>query len=90
MIYLAMHEIVSHFRSHSQSSTSDEQSSRPDHLLTCMNMLTEMGIPLNKQTIMWHYFEAHPRVQRIFPHLPDEDRRDITASILKSQFPFDD
>ncbi|GMN58641.1 hypothetical protein TIFTF001_027740 [Ficus carica] len=87
MTYSAMQEIVSHFCSRSQSGTSNEQSSRPDHLLMCMNIMTEMGIPLNKWTIMWHYFEAHPRVHRTFHQLPDEDRRDIIASVVKSQSP---
>ncbi|GMN63918.1 hypothetical protein TIFTF001_032992 [Ficus carica] len=87
--YSTIQEIVSHFRSHSQSGTSNEQSSRPNHLLMCMNMMTAMGIPLNKQTIMWHYFEDHPRVQCTFHQFPDEDRRNIIASIVKSQSPSD-
>ncbi|GMN38415.1 hypothetical protein TIFTF001_007645 [Ficus carica] len=49
-----------------------------------------MGIPLNKWTIIWHYFEAHPRVQRTFHQLPDEDRRDIIAFVVQSQSPSDD
>ncbi|GMN45062.1 hypothetical protein TIFTF001_014252 [Ficus carica] len=56
MTYVAMQEIVSHFCSQSQSSSSNDQSSRPDHLLMCMNIITEMGIPLEQRTIMWHYF----------------------------------
>ncbi|GMN47940.1 hypothetical protein TIFTF001_017118 [Ficus carica] len=90
LTYSAMQEIVSHFCSRSQSGTSNDQSNRPDHLLTCMNIMTEMGIPLNQWTVMWHYFEAHPRVQRTFHQLPDEDRRDIIASVVKSQSPSDD
>ncbi|GMN59314.1 hypothetical protein TIFTF001_028399 [Ficus carica] len=90
MSYSAMREIVSYFRSCLQLGTNNEQSSRPDHLLTGMNMLMEMGIPLNKRTIMWQYFKAHPWVQRNFLHLPDEDRRDIIASIVKSQSLSDD
>ncbi|GMN28830.1 hypothetical protein TIFTF001_050568 [Ficus carica] len=82
-----MQEIVSHFRSRSQSGTNKEQSSRPDHLLMCMNIMTEMGIPLKHQTIMWHYFDAHPRVQRTFHQLSDDDRRGIIASVVKSQSP---
>ncbi|GMN53983.1 hypothetical protein TIFTF001_023111 [Ficus carica] len=74
----------------SSGKRNNEQSSRPDHLLMCMNIMTKMGIPLNKWTIMWHYFEAHPRVQRTFHQLPDEDRRDIIASVVKSQSPSDD
>ncbi|GMN63951.1 hypothetical protein TIFTF001_033018 [Ficus carica] len=65
----------------------NEQSSRPDHLLMCMNIMTDMGIPLDHRTIMWHYFEAHPLVQRTFHHLPDDDRRGIIASVVKSQSP---
>ncbi|GMN40678.1 hypothetical protein TIFTF001_009909 [Ficus carica] len=74
MTYVAMHEIVSHFCSRSQSGTSNDQSSRPDHLLMCMNIMNEMGIPQYQRTIMWHYFNAHPRLQRTFHQLPDDDR----------------
>ncbi|GMN72587.1 hypothetical protein TIFTF001_052035 [Ficus carica] len=87
MTYSAMQEIVSHFRSRSQSAASNDQLSRPHHLLMCMNIMTEMGIPLDQRTIMWHYFEAHPRVQRSFHQLPDDDRRGIITSVVKSQSP---
>ncbi|GMN60240.1 hypothetical protein TIFTF001_029332 [Ficus carica] len=66
LTYSAMQEIVSHFRSRLQSGTSNHQSSQPDPLLTCMNIMTKMGILLNQRTVMWHYFEAHPRVQHTF------------------------
>ena len=56
----------------------------------CMNIMTEMGIPLNKWTIMWHYIKAHPRVQCTFHQLPDENRRDIIAFVVKSQSPSND
>ncbi|GMN51454.1 hypothetical protein TIFTF001_020608 [Ficus carica] len=71
----------------SQSGAINEQSSRPDHLLMCMNIMTEMGIPLDHRTIMWHNFEAHPLVQRTFHQLPNDDRRGIIASVVKSQSP---
>ncbi|GMN61322.1 hypothetical protein TIFTF001_030410 [Ficus carica] len=45
------------------------------------------GFPLDQRTIIWHYFEAHPRVQRTFHQLPDDDRRGIIASVVKSQSP---
>ncbi|GMN32687.1 hypothetical protein TIFTF001_003796 [Ficus carica] len=73
-----------------QSGPSNKQSSLPVHLLLSMNMLTEMGIMFNKRTIMWRYFEAHPQVQRTFPHILNEDRRDIIVSVVKSQFPSND
>ena len=90
MTYSPMQEIVSHFRNRSWSGTNNEQSSRPDHLLMCMNIMIEIDIPLNKQTIMWHYFEAYLWVQRTFHQFPDEDRRNIIASAVKSQSPSND
>ncbi|GMN30863.1 hypothetical protein TIFTF001_002996 [Ficus carica] len=43
MTYMAMQERVSHFRSRSQSCTNNDQSSRPDHMLMCMNIMSEIG-----------------------------------------------
>ncbi|GMN24168.1 hypothetical protein TIFTF001_045837 [Ficus carica] len=60
MTYMAMQDIVSHFRSQSQLGTSNDQSNRPDHMLMCMNIMSEMGIPQYQRTIMWHYFNTHP------------------------------
>ncbi|GMN31700.1 hypothetical protein TIFTF001_050749 [Ficus carica] len=87
MAFLAMQEIVTHFRGRSQSGTSNEQSSRTDHMLVCMNIMTEMGIPPNQWAILWHYFDAHPHLQRTFHQLPDVDRREIIASVVQSQRP---
>ncbi|GMN60652.1 hypothetical protein TIFTF001_029736 [Ficus carica] len=87
MTYVAIQEIVSHFRSRSQYGASNGQSSRPDHLLMCMNVMIEMGVPQYQWTIMWHYFDAHPRLQCTFHQLPDDDRRGIIASVVKSQSP---
>ncbi|GMN28199.1 hypothetical protein TIFTF001_049443 [Ficus carica] len=64
MTFIAMQEIVSHFRGQSQSGPSNETSSRTDHMLVCMSIMTEMGIPPNQR--MWHYFDSHPRLQRTF------------------------
>ncbi|GMN51882.1 hypothetical protein TIFTF001_021044 [Ficus carica] len=82
MTYMAMQEIVSHFRSQSQSGTSNDQSSRTDHMLMCMNIMSEMGIPQYQWMIMWHYFDAHPWLQCTFHQLPDDDRRGIIASVV--------
>ncbi|GMN74752.1 hypothetical protein TIFTF001_053219 [Ficus carica] len=87
MTFMAMQEIVTHFRGRSPSGTSNEQSSRTDHILICMNIMTEMGISPNQRTIMWHYFDAHPRLQRTFHQLPDVDRREIIAFVVQSQRP---
>ncbi|GMN45018.1 hypothetical protein TIFTF001_014218 [Ficus carica] len=87
MTYMAMQEIVSHFRKQSQSGTSNDQLSRTDHMLICMNNMTEMGIPEYQRTIMWHYFDAHPRHQRTFHQLPDNDRRGIITFVVQSQSP---
>ncbi|GMN72965.1 hypothetical protein TIFTF001_052102 [Ficus carica] len=82
-----MQEIVNHFRSRSQSGTNSDKSSLQDHMLECMNIMNEMGIPQNQRTIMWHYFNAHPRLQRIFYQLSDDDRRGIIDFVVNSQFP---
>ncbi|GMN52662.1 hypothetical protein TIFTF001_021803 [Ficus carica] len=52
-----------------------------------MNIMKEMGIPQYQRTIMWHYFDAHPRLQRPFCLLDDDDRRGIIASVVTSQMP---
>ncbi|GMN52847.1 hypothetical protein TIFTF001_021988 [Ficus carica] len=52
MTFMTIQEIVTHFRGRSPSGTSNEQSSRTDHMLICMNIMTEMGIPPNQRTIM--------------------------------------
>ncbi|GMN21515.1 hypothetical protein TIFTF001_040049 [Ficus carica] len=87
MTFMAMQEIVTHFRGRSPSGTSNEQPSRTDHMLNCMNIMTELGIPPNQRAIMWHYFDAHPRLQRTFYQLPNVNRREIIASIVQSQRP---
>ncbi|GMN68509.1 hypothetical protein TIFTF001_037616 [Ficus carica] len=66
MTFMAMQEIVTHFRGRSPSGTSNEQSSRTDHMRIYMNIMIEMGTPPNQRTIMWYYFNAHPRLQRTF------------------------
>ncbi|GMN36199.1 hypothetical protein TIFTF001_005824 [Ficus carica] len=38
-------------------------------------------------TIMWHYFDAHPRLQRPFCQLDDDDRRGIIDSVVNPQPP---
>ncbi|GMN69844.1 hypothetical protein TIFTF001_038890 [Ficus carica] len=85
MTFSAMQEIVNHFRGRSQSGTSSDQSSRRDHILDCMNIMKEMGIPQNQRTIMWHYFDAHPWLQRPFCQL--DDRRGIIDSVVNPQPP---
>ncbi|GMN73109.1 hypothetical protein TIFTF001_052127 [Ficus carica] len=87
MTFLAMQEIVSHFRGQSQSGPSNEIANRPDHMLLCMNIMTEMGIPPNQRCQMWHYLDAHPRLQRTFYQLPEVDRREIVSSIVDSYRP---
>ena len=87
MTFLAMQEIVTHFRGGAQSRASQEQSSCTDHMLACMNIMTEMGIPPNQRAIMWHYFDAHPHLQRTFQQLPDVDRREIIATVVQPQRP---
>ncbi|GMN45093.1 hypothetical protein TIFTF001_014300 [Ficus carica] len=56
-------------------------------MLMCMNCMTEMGIPRYQRTIMWHYFDAHPRLQCTFYQLPDDDRRGIIDLVVQSQSP---
>ena len=60
MTFMAMQEIVSHYRGRSESGTSNSQSSRTDHMLMCMTTMTDMGIPSNQRAIMWQYFSANP------------------------------
>ncbi|GMN32170.1 hypothetical protein TIFTF001_050785 [Ficus carica] len=45
MTFSAMQEIVTHFRGRSQSAISSDQTSQKDHILDCMNIMIEMGIP---------------------------------------------
>ncbi|GMN52675.1 hypothetical protein TIFTF001_021829 [Ficus carica] len=52
-----------------------------------MNIMKEMGIPQYQRTIMWHYFDAHPRLQRPFCLLDNGDRRGIIASVVSTQMP---
>ncbi|GMN51751.1 hypothetical protein TIFTF001_020894 [Ficus carica] len=78
MTFEAMQEIANHFR---------DQTSQKDHILDCMNIMKEMGIPQYQRTIMWHYFDAHPRLQRPFCLLDDGDRKGIIASVVSTQMP---
>ena len=87
MTFSAMQEIVNHFRGRSQSATSSDQTSQKDHILDCMNIMKEMGIPQYQRTIMWHYFDAHQNLQRPFCLLDDDDRRGIIDSVVASQMP---
>ncbi|GMN69451.1 hypothetical protein TIFTF001_038504 [Ficus carica] len=87
MTFSVMQEIVHHFRGRSQSATSIDQSSHKDHILDCMNIMKEMGVPQYQRTIMWHYFDAYQRLQRPFCQLDDDDRRGIIASVVTSQMP---
>ncbi|GMN72245.1 hypothetical protein TIFTF001_052816 [Ficus carica] len=82
MTFIAMQEIVSHFRSQSQSYQTNETSDRPDHMLMCMSIMTEMGIPPKDRCQMWHYLDSHLRLQRTFHQLPDVDRLEIIASVV--------
>ncbi|GMN72824.1 hypothetical protein TIFTF001_052922 [Ficus carica] len=90
MTFIAMQEIVSHFRSQSQSDQTNETSDRPDHMLMCMSIMTEMGIPPKDRCQMWHYLDSHPRLQRTFHQLPDVDRLEIIASVVQSPGPLTD
>jgi len=85
MTFSTMQEIVNHFRGRSQSGTSSNQSSQKDAILECMNIMKGMGIPPHHRTMMWHYFDAHPRLQRPFCQLEDEDRRCIIDSVVNPQ-----
>ncbi|GMN71304.1 hypothetical protein TIFTF001_053378 [Ficus carica] len=87
MTYEAMQEIVNHFRGQSQSTTSSDQNTQNLCIVECMNIMKEMSIPQYQRTIMWHYFDAHPQLQRPFCLLDDEDRRGIIASVVTSQMP---
>ncbi|GMN74142.1 hypothetical protein TIFTF001_052319 [Ficus carica] len=87
MTFLAMQEIVSHFRGQSQSGLSNETANQPDHMLLCMNIMTEMGISPNRRCQMWHYLDAHPRLQHTFYQLPEVDRREIVSSVVDSYRP---
>ncbi|GMN39956.1 hypothetical protein TIFTF001_009174 [Ficus carica] len=87
MTFSAMQEIANHFRGRSVSGTSSDLSTRKDDILDCMNIMKEMGIPQYQRTLMWHYFDAHPRLQRPFCHLDDDDRRGIIASVVNPQMP---
>ncbi|GMN54611.1 hypothetical protein TIFTF001_023735 [Ficus carica] len=87
MTFSAMQEIVTHFCDRSESATSSDQTSQKDHILDCMNIMKEMGIPQYQRTIMWHYFDAHPRLQRLFCQIDDNNRRGNIASVVTSQMP---
>ncbi|GMN28310.1 hypothetical protein TIFTF001_001996 [Ficus carica] len=87
MTFLAMQEIVTHFRNESQSAQTNETASPPDYMFMCMSIMTEMGVPPNHRCRMWHYLDAHPRLQRTFHRLPEVDRREIIASIVQSPGP---
>ncbi|GMN43467.1 hypothetical protein TIFTF001_012668 [Ficus carica] len=52
MTFIAMQEIVGHFHSQSQSGQSNETSNRTDHMLMCISIMTEMGIPPNQRCQM--------------------------------------
>ncbi|GMN30567.1 hypothetical protein TIFTF001_049624 [Ficus carica] len=90
MTFLAMQEIVTHFRNESQSAQSNETASPPDYMFMCMSIMTEMGVPPNHRCRMWHYLDAHPRLQRTFHRLPEVDRREIIASVVQSPGPPND
>ncbi|GMN75223.1 hypothetical protein TIFTF001_056819 [Ficus carica] len=87
MTFMAMQEIVSHYRGRLDSGTSNSQSSRTDHMLMCMTTMTDMGIPPNQRAMMWHYLSSHPTLQRTFHQLPEIDRREIIANVVQSQPP---
>ncbi|GMN29133.1 hypothetical protein TIFTF001_041269 [Ficus carica] len=87
MTFVAMQELVSHLRGQSQSGPSNKTSNRTDHMLMCMSIMTEMGISPKQRCQMWHYLDAHPRLQRTFHQLPDVDRREIISSVVDSQRP---
>ncbi|GMN73095.1 hypothetical protein TIFTF001_052123 [Ficus carica] len=87
MTYEAMQEIANHFRGRSQSTTSSDQNTQNLCIVECMNIMKEMSVPQYQRTIMWHYFDAHPQLQRPFCLLDDEDRRGIIASVVTSQMP---
>ena len=87
MTYTAMEEIANHFRARSQSTAGSDHNSDIYCIVDCINIMKEMDIPQYQRTIMWHYFDAHPRLQRPFTELDDDDRRGIIASVVASQIP---
>ncbi|GMN28502.1 hypothetical protein TIFTF001_051671 [Ficus carica] len=87
MTYTAMEEIANHFRARSQSTAGSDHNSDIYCIVDCINIMKEMDIPQYQRTIMWHYFDAHPRLQRPFTLLDDDDRRGIIASVVASQIP---
>ncbi|GMN60655.1 hypothetical protein TIFTF001_029740 [Ficus carica] len=87
MTYTAMEEIANNFRGRSQSTTSSVQNTSNLDIVDGMNIMKEMSVPQYQRTIMWHYFDAHPRLQRPFCVLDDDDRRGIIASVVTSQMP---
>ncbi|GMN61081.1 hypothetical protein TIFTF001_030165 [Ficus carica] len=87
MTYTAMEEIANHFRARSQSTSDGANNNDMYCIVDCINIMKEMNIPQYQRTIMWHYFDAHPRLQRPFTELDDDDRRGIIASVVGSQIP---
>ena len=87
MTYTAMEEIANHFRGRSQSTTSGGKNTHELCIVECMNIMKEMSVPRYQRTIMWHYLDAHPQLQRPFCDLDDDDRMDIIASVVTSQMP---
>ena len=87
MTYTAMEEIANHFRARSQSTAGSDHNSDIYCIVDCINIMKEMDVPQYQRTIMWHYFDAHPRLQRPFTELDDDDRRGIIASVVASQIP---
>ncbi|GMN31281.1 hypothetical protein TIFTF001_049672 [Ficus carica] len=87
MTYTAMEEIANHFRARSQSTSDGANNNDMYCIVDCINIMKEMNIPQYQRTIMWHYFDAHPRLQRPFKELDDDDRRGIIASVVASQIP---
>ncbi|GMN52491.1 hypothetical protein TIFTF001_021640 [Ficus carica] len=87
MTFLAMQEILTHFHNESQSAQTNETANQPDYMFMCMSIMTEMGVPPNHRCRMWHYLDAHPRLQRTFHRLPKVDRREIIASVVQSPGP---
>ncbi|GMN28770.1 hypothetical protein TIFTF001_050560 [Ficus carica] len=84
MTFLAMQEIVTHFRNESQSAQTNETANQPDYMFMCMSIMTETGVPPNDPCRIWHYLDAHPRLQRMFHRLPEVDRWEIIASVVQS------
>lgn len=82
MTCLAMKEIVDHFRGGGGSGSSQGQSDETDHMMACINIMTDMGIPPKDRVKMWHYLEPRPLRQRTFQQLSEEDRRELIASVV--------